>query len=267
MSNRTSKILVIVSAVVLLLSGAGLYVLFDIQGYGKTERKQVVSYNIKDYIETRALAFNDYNNVYNSINVSRVDIKNISNDSISDFISREDELIGYIDAYYDEIVARDGYVPINTANSNIKVQINGTILSVFYELDFFLDDSIFENNVKKYVATINIDLATEEVLSNDFLLKKYDYTKRYLSEKLFEEDVLIATNQAVMQKDTNITLTKSDIEKQKEEYVERIVNEFDNIIKMYIENNSLVMVYDKKELNNIFFDNNYMTELKIRYLK
>ena len=36
---------------------------------------------------------------------------------------------------------------------------------------------------------------------------------------------------------------------------------------MYIENNSLVMVYDKKELNNIFFDNNYVTELKIRYLK
>ena len=86
-------------------------------------------------------------------------------------------------------------------------------------------------------------------------------------EKLFEEDVLIATNQVVMQKDTNITLTKSDIEKQKEEYVERIVNEFDNIIKMYIENNSLVMVYDKKELNNIFFDNNYVTELKIRYFR
>ena len=114
---------------------------------------------------------------------------------------------------------------------------------------------------------MNIDLANEEVLNNDYLLKKYDYSKEYLSEKIFEEDVLISNNQVVIDRNTNITLTKSDIESQKKDYVDRIVREFDNIIEMYIENNSLVIVYDKKELNNIFFDNDYIPEIKIRYLK
>ena len=267
MSNRTSKMLVVLSAVVLLLSGLGLYVMFDKQGYGKLEDRKVVTYNVKDYIETKAMVFNGYNDVYGSINVSKVNIKNISNDDVKDFITKEEELISYIDAYYEEMAADDSYIPVNTVNSNIKAQINGSILSVFYELDFFLDQNIFENNIKKYVITLNIDLANEEVLNNDYLLKKYDYSKEYLSEKIFEEDVLISNNQVVIDRNTNITLTKSDIESQKKDYVDRIVREFDNIIEMYIENKSLVIVYDKKELNNIFFDNDYIPEIKIRYLK
>ena len=44
-------------------------------------------------------------------------------------------------------------------------------------------------------------------------------------------------------------------------------DDFNNIIKVYIENNSLVLVYNKKDLNDLFFENNYINELKIKYLK
>lgn len=34
------------------------------------------------------------------------------------------------------------YVPINTATSNIKTQINGAILSVFYQMNINLDENL-----------------------------------------------------------------------------------------------------------------------------
>ena len=107
----------------------------------------------------------------------------------------------------------------------------------------------------------------KDKLSNNDLLGKYNYTKEYIAEKILDEDLLISNGQVVIDKNTNISLTKEDIERKKSDYVNRIISEFDNIIKVYIENNSLVLVYDKKELNDLFFDNDYNNELKVRYLK
>lgn len=266
MSNKTAKLLVVLSAVILLISGGVLYIVFEKAGYGNSSVKKLVTYNIKDYVEVKPVLFDDYNDTYTSINVSKVNIKNIDNDRVKEFIRREDELINYISAYRLE-VKKDNYTPNNSCSSNVKMQINGTILSIYYELDFMLDPNIFDNNIKKYFISINIDLNTNTVLSNDDLLNRYDYTREYLSQKIFEEDVLISNNQVVIDKNTNISLTKNDIEKKKSEYTNRIVSEFDDLIVLYIEDKSLAMVYDKKEVNNIFFDNNYDVEIKCRYLK
>jgi len=175
-------------------------------------------------------------------------------------------MINYVTGYYNDINTQN-YIPVNTVSSNIKTQINGTVLSIFYELNFDLDERIFSNNKRSYFTTINIDLGTEKTLTTDDLLSKYNYTKKHIAEKLFEEDVLISNNQVVIDKDTNISLTKNDIERKKEEYVSRIINEFDNIINMYIENKSLALVYDTQKLKSIFFDNEFDTNIKIRYLK
>lgn len=267
MSNNKAKLLVIVSAVILLFLGAGLYILFDKQGYSNYKKGEVVSYNLKDYIETVPIVFNDYDDVYSSINVSKVNIKNINNDAINVFSEQEDEIISYITDYYKELETIENYAPVNSVSSNIKTQINGTVLSVFYEVNFVLDENIFEDSNKSYIAVINIDLATEKALSNDDLLSKYNYTKEYISEKIFEEDVLISNGQVVIDKNTNISLTQDDISRKKESYVDVIINQFDNIMKVYIENNSLAISYDEKELKNLFFDNKFDTNIKIRYLK
>ena len=61
MSGKTAKILVIVSAFFLILLGVGLYELFDYQGYGvKKANNTFVNYNVKDYIETTPIVFNNY---------------------------------------------------------------------------------------------------------------------------------------------------------------------------------------------------------------
>ena len=62
-------------------------------------------------------------------------------------------------------------------------------------------------------------------------------------------------------------LTKEDIERKKNDYVNRIISEFDNIIKVYIENKTLVLVYNKRDLRGIFFDNDFDSEIITRYLK
>lgn len=267
MNDRKVRGLVIITAFVLLFAGISLYILFDKQGIGKDKNNHYVNYNVNDYIEVSPVVFNNYNNVYSNINVSKIDIKNIDQNITKEFITREEELIGYISGYYREITANSSYVPVNTVSSSIKTQINGAVLSLFYKVDFNLDSNIFDDNIKSYVITTNIDLGTNKILTKDDLLSKYNYTRSYIADKLFNDDVLIEKNQIVIDKNTNMSLTRNDIERKKDEYVKRIISEFDNIIDMYIENGSLVLVYDTKELKGIFFDNEFDTDIKFRYLK
>ncbi|HJJ20515.1 MAG TPA: hypothetical protein OIM64_05865 [Bacilli bacterium] len=269
MSEKTAKVLVVVSAIFLLLVGFGLYKLFEYQGINKdTTSRKIVNYDIKDYVETVPVVFNGYSNVYSKINVSRVTLKDLDNDVIKNFMDEEDKLIEYITTYYNEINNEvENYIPSNEVTSSIKMQINGAILSIYYELDFNLDKNIYSNNIKKYVITTNIDLATGRILSNNDLLKKYNYTRKYIVEKIFDEDLIIGNGQIVIDKNTNISLTKEDIERNKEEYINELITEFDNFINMYIDNKTLVIVYNKSELRNMFFDNNFDSELIVRYLK
>lgn len=269
MSEKTAKALVVVSAIFLLLVGFGLYKLFEYQGINKdTTSRKIVNYDIKDYVETVPVVFNGYSNVYSKINVSRVTLKDLDNNVIKSFMDEEDKLIEYITTYYNEINNEvENYIPSNEVSSSIKMQINGAILSIYYELDFNLDKNIYSNNIKKYVITTNIDLATGRILSNNDLLKKYNYTRKYIVEKIFDEDLIIGNGQIVIDKNTNISLTKEDIERNKEEYINELITEFDNFINMYIDNKTLVIVYNKSELRNMFFDNDFDSELIVRYLK
>ena len=268
MSEKTAKGLVVLSAVILLMVGFGLYKLFEYQGINKdTTSKKLVNYDIKDYVETEPVILTKYTNVFGSINVSRVKLKNLSNDVINDFYNKEDELICYIDSYYNEIITTSSYNNSNSVSSIIKMQINSNILSIYYELDFNLDSNIFDNNIKKYFVTTNVDLTTGNIVTNDNFLEKYNYTKKYIAEKIYEEDLLITSGQIVIDKNTNISLTKEDIERKKNDYVNRIISEFDNIIKVYIENKTLVLVYNKRDLRGIFFDNDFDSEIITRYLK
>lgn len=269
MSEKAAKVLVVVSAIFLLLVGFGLYKLFEYQGINKdTTSRKIVNYDIKDYVETVPVVFNGYSNVYSKINVSRVNLKDLDNNVIKSFMDEEDKLIEYITTYYNEINNEvENYIPSNEVSSSIKMQINGAILSIYYELDFNLDKNIYSNNIKKYVITTNIDLATGRILSNNDLLKKYNYTRKYIAEKIFDEDLIIGNGQIVIDKNTNISLTKEDIERNKEEYINELITEFDNFINMYIDNKTLVIVYNKSELRNMFFDNDFDSELIVRYLK
>lgn len=269
MSEKTAKALVVVSAIFLLLVGFGLYKLFEYQGINKdTTSRKIVNYDIKDYVETVPVVFNGYSNLYSKINVSRVNLKDLDNNVIKSFMDEEDKLIEYITTYYNEINNEvENYIPSNEVSSSIKMQINGAILSIYYELDFNLDKNIYSNNIKKYVITTNIDLATGRILSNKDLLKKYNYTRKYIVEKIFDEDLIIGNGQIVIDKNTNISLTKEDIERNKEEYINELITEFDNFINMYIDNKTLVIVYNKSELRNMFFDNDFDSELIVRYLK
>ena len=65
----------------------------------------------------------------------------------------------------------------------------------------------------------------------------------------------------------DVYLTEEDKKRNKEEYINELITEFDNFINMYIDNKTLVIVYNKSELRNMFFDNDFDSELIVRYLK
>lgn len=267
MSDRGVKTLVILTAILLLMAGCFLIFLFDKQGLTKKNNNNYINYNIDNYIEILPVIFNDYSDVYSSISVSKVNIKNLDNELIKKFNTRQSEIIDYINGYYNEIKSYDMYHPINNVTSVIKKQINGTVLSILYRVDFNLDSNIFTDTSKSYFITYNYDLGTNKILSNDDMLSKYNYSKMYIAEKLFNDDIIIQNGQIVIDKETNMSLTKNDIERKKEYYITKVENEFDNIISMYIEKDSLVLIYDKKEIKDMFFDNEFQTEIESRYLK
>lgn len=267
MNDRKIRIFVVLTAIVLLVAGTILFFIFDKQGMRKTKTNGYVNYNANDYVEITPVVFNSYSNVYSSINVSKVTLKNINESLTKEFMLKEEEIINYITGYYNEINESSSYLPNSTVSSTIKTQMNGAVLSVFYRLDFVLDENVFYDNIKSYVVTTNIDLGTNRILTNDNLLSKYNYTKNYIVDKIFVDDVLIKKSQMVVDKNTNMSLTRSDIERKKDEYVNRIISEFDNIIDIYLENDMLVLVYNTEELKNIFFDNEFDTDIKFRYLK
>lgn len=266
MSDRKAKWLVVIFVIILLMSGAILFFVFEKQGMGKNNYSKYVNYNINDYVDVTPVVFNEYEDVYSDINVSKVTFKNLDANLMIDFLNKEDEIINYITAYYNEISSNKSQSIVSKVTSTIKTQINGAILSVFYRVDFNLDDEVYTDNIKVYFITINIDLGTNKILNNSDLLSKYSYNRSYIADKLFNEDILIQSGQVVIDKDTNISITKNDIERKKSSYVDRIIGEFDNIIEMYIENSSLVLVYNSEVLKKLFFDNEFDTDIKFKYL-
>lgn len=267
MSDKKAKFLVMGGALFLILMGVFLYKLFEYQGYKEVKEKNAyINYEVNDYVTVSSVTLDNYSDVFNEVNVDKVTFKNIDDNLTRSFIKEEEELINYIKRYYNEIV-KEEHTNYNTINSKIKRVVNDTILSVYYELEFVFDDNIYNDNVRNYIITYNIDLKTMKVLTTDDLLNKYNYTKEYISEKIFNDEILIGDNEIVIDKNTNISFTKKDIERKKDEYINRIVADFDNIIKVYIERGSLVLVYDSKEIKNIFFDGDFDTDIKIRYLK
>lgn len=266
MSDRKAKWLVVFFAIILLLSGLILFLIFEKQGMGNSRDNKYVNYNVDDYVGIVPVVFNEYNDVYSDINVSKITFKNLDVNLTREFLNKQDEIIDYITAYYNEISLNKSQSIVSKVSSTIKTQINGAILSVFYMVDFNLDEKVYSDNIKTYFITINIDLGTNKVLNNSDLLSKYSYNRRYIADKLFNEEIIIQNGQVVIDKDTNISITKNDIERKKNGYVDRIIDEFDNIIEMYIENNLLVLVYNSEELKNIFFDNKFDTDMKFKYL-
>lgn len=267
MSDKKAKMIIFGSAIFLILTGVFLYKLFDYQGYGEVkEKNSYINYEVNDYTIVTEVSMNGYTDVFNDIDINRVSFKNIDSSLTKDFVNKEEELINYVKRYYNEIKKYD-YTNNNKAYSKVKTIVNDTVLSVYYEIEFVFDSTIYKDNVKNYIITTNIDLKTMKILSNDDLLNKYNYTKEYISEKIYNDDILIGDNEVLIDKDTNISLTKRDIERKKKDYINRIVIDFDNIIKLYIERDTLVLIYDSKDIKEMFFKDDFITNIKIRYLK
>lgn len=267
MSDKKAKILVLCGGLFLILMGLFLYKLFEYQGYKEVKEKNTyINYEVNDYITVSSVTLDSYRDVFGTSNVDKVTFKNIDENLTKNFVKEEEEIINYIKRYYNEIEKVE-HTNLNAVNSKIKTIVNDTILSVYYEIEFVFDENIYNDNIRNYIITYNIDLKTMKVLTTNDLLNKYNYTKEYICEKIYNDDVLIDDNEIVIDKNTNISFTKKDIERKKNEYISRIVTDFDNIIKVYIERGSLVLVYDSKEIKNIFFEGEFDNNIKIRYLK
>ena len=77
MNEKKIRIFVVVTAFIFLFAGAFLFFIFDRQGFVKKEASGYINYNINDYIEISPVVFNNYDDVYSGISVSRISFKNL----------------------------------------------------------------------------------------------------------------------------------------------------------------------------------------------
>ena len=162
MTDKTSKLMVVFASIFLICVGLTLYYIFDKQGYQNSGKSNYVKYNVNDYVEIENLSFDNYNDVYSNIDVSKVKLNNLDEEVIKTFLHNEDNIIGYVTGYYNEIKQKESYTSSNKAESSIKKQINGTVLSILYRIDFDLDPIYFEDNNRSYITVLNVDLATKK---------------------------------------------------------------------------------------------------------
>ena len=168
--------------------------------------------------------------------------------------------------YFDDIISFRKFIyDLRKEKESLPKYAKGTfdkgMINAYIEKDIEINSALYHK--KLYMASHELF----HIMYDELILKKYNYTRKYIVEKIFDEDLIIGNGQIVIDKNTNISLTKEDIERNKEEYINELITEFDNFINMYIDNKTLVIVYNKSELRNMFFDNDFDSELIVRYLK
>ena len=245
MKNRILNIIIIILVIAIL--GVIGYFIYDnyFNGNRELESNRIISYKAEDYITIEKV------NLYDTekIDVEKVVFKNLDVSIVNEFIAEQNRLINIIANSYnywaslnfEGLLSKNGMI----AYSNIWYQMNGNILTVYYDMHF--EDAIGECND---IAVINIDLESKKLVTNEELLKLGNSS----FNKIAEEDYNRTLDWAkmcdasekycgVQDKDYNI-IKASQFERDKDIYINMIVNGLDGAINCYIKDG--IIKYDYK---------------------
>ena len=217
------------------------------------------------YIKIEDLQNEEYTKLYKSVNVKRVAFKNIKEELIKDFDTKQNEIINIINSNIDsnkEFI--DNY---NLDNNITNYEINSTLDSiVLYDMKddilsvlYLVEDKIDYKELNNNIINIFIDVKNNKVLSSEELLTKYNNTKENISKQVLE-------NVIKDHKNNFGNLTQEQVKDNQIEYINKIVENFDNLIYLYFNEENIYLKYNKNEIYNLLF-NEKLSKIKYSTLK
>lgn len=242
MKNKTLNIIIVI-LVVAIMGLIGYFIYDNYFNNIETENKDI-SYKVEDYITIEKV------NLYDSdkLDVEKVMFKNLDASIVNEFYDEQNRLINIVENSYnywaplnfEGLLSKDGMI----AYSDIWYQVNDNILTVYYDMHF--EDAMGECND---IAVINIDLENKKLVTNEELLKLGNSSFENIAEEHYNKTLESFENCddtiricGIQDKDYNI-IEVSQFEKDKDIYIDMIVNGLDDAIDCYIKDGKIKYDY------------------------
>ena len=253
MKDKGLNIIIII--LVITIFGVIGYFIYDnyLNSNNDLENNQITSYKVEDYINIEKV------NLFNTdkIDVEKIVFKNLDSSIVNEFYNEQNRLINNVENSYnywaplnfEGLLSKDGMI----AYSDIWYQMNGYILTVYYNMYF--EDAIGECND---IAIINIDLENKKLVTNEDLLKLGDSSFKKIAEEHYNNTLEIAKKCSdsdkycgVQDKDYNI-IKASQFEKDKDIYIDMIVDGLDGAINCYIKDGKIKYDYKRFAIDILY---------------
>lgn len=151
-------------------------------------------------------------------------LKNISDDISDGFIGKQKSIINE-----------------GTSYTDISKNVVKDILSI--KISYLL------NNSKEKTITFNYDLKNKKIVSNDYLLDKYNVTYNDIAIDIFNNYVRLDGNGNVVDAISDNELTYVEFNNSSEKYIIRIREKLPEIINIYVDNDG---IYYNVDLTSVY---------------
>lgn len=247
-------------AILVILVIAALMVVYIVFIWDKDSKENVTEtiHPTSDYVTVVDVDYSNYLDAFASLDIKKIALKNVDESIISEFTTKQLELLSYVDNNYEFLINSieniDNYEKISSMESVTSYLIANNILSIYYELTENID---YKEGNNSYILTYNIDLENNKVLSYDEMLYNYNINKTNVATSLFEHFFNEEYNSENLIDAVSLEMiTKEKVVNNRSEYIERIENELENITSLYISDNELFIAYREENVEMLCFSVN-----------
>lgn len=187
----------------------------------------------------------------------KVSFKNLDSSLTESYLNEQTLMLNDIERY-------EGY---NLTDGNTWFQVNGNILSVYYEI-------IVSNEMgeQPHIVVTNIDLKNNKVLSDREVLALANGGFDQIALKNYNELLPVIEKCEEVENNCHVLargggfITLKDYTENKDKYINNIINGLDDVIFCYIKDGIVKYDYQKVRLDNLFYINGkggafpYLTE-------
>lgn len=251
MKNKYLNFIIIILMITIL--GVIGYFVYDtyLSSDKELENNKLTSYKVEDYISIEKVDLFDTN----KLDIEKIVFKNLDASIVNEFYDEQNRLINNVENSYNYWASLnfEGIESEKIAYSDIWYQMNGNILTVYYDMHF--EDAMGECND---IAVINIDLENNKLVTNEELLKlgnssfndiaEEHYNKTLKSFENCDDTIRIC---GIQDKDYNI-IKVSQFEKDKSIYIDMIVNGLDGAINCYIKDGKIKYDYKRYAIDILY---------------
>lgn len=225
---------------------------FDVQ-------EEVVVIDENTYVKMYDVNTDNYLDLYSSVNLKKVGFTNISENVVSEFYEKQESILIAIsenisaNSEYIENYNKDNNILDYKNNSKIDFvsvyELKDNILSLLY----LVEDNVDYIGLNNYILNIFIDVNSNTLLDNNFILSKFNIDKKEVSSKILDR-VINEHDNKFIDKDTLEEIKKEDILLEREEYLALLEDNFDNYIYPYLNGDNLYFKFNKSDISNFLFN-------------